>query len=120
MVGYSDTASGVHAFIWRHGLLRDLGALPGDDDSVATGINDAGQIVGWSATLPDSNGLHAVRWQDGRPIDMDPGGFYSTAQDTTNNGWIVGNIDVPAASAVSRIRAHACWRPRSVEYGVLT
>jgi probable HAF family extracellular repeat protein len=47
VVGYSLTASGVtHAFLWRSGHLTDLGGLPGQPLSVATGINDSGEVVG--------------------------------------------------------------------------
>ena len=70
--------------------MRDLGVLSGGDNSYAHGINDAGDIVGWSATQPDNGVLHAVRWHAGRMIDMDPGGVSSIASDITNNGLIVG------------------------------
>jgi probable HAF family extracellular repeat protein len=38
-----------HAFLWtlRDGM-KDLGALPGDDFSLATSINDRGEVVGYS------------------------------------------------------------------------
>ena len=37
--------------------MTDLGALDGGNRSFATGINDAGQVVGWSATT--AGGEHA-------------------------------------------------------------
>jgi hypothetical protein len=37
------------AFFWRRsGELVELGALPGKTMSYATGINDVGQLVGYS------------------------------------------------------------------------
>jgi len=46
VVGSSYQASaGTHAFLWSNGTMTDVGA--GTIDSCATGINDAGQIVGY-------------------------------------------------------------------------
>lgn len=40
-----------HAFLFRDGWLRDLGTLPGaQGESYALGINDQGQVVGFSST----------------------------------------------------------------------
>ena len=49
VVGTSTTATGVsHAFLYRNGLMFDLGTLPGGSDSHATAINDRGDIIGYS------------------------------------------------------------------------
>jgi probable HAF family extracellular repeat protein len=72
IVGESSVRDGgrlrTHAFLWQNGRMHDLGTLPGDSDSGATGINIRGQIVGWSAPTSDAVGrsLHAVLWADGR------------------------------------------------------
>lgn len=75
VAGFSDLPGDVsggilkanfHAFLWtkEHGM-QDLGTLPGDTMSEATGINNLGQIVGVS--YPSS---HAFLWQDGVMTDL--------------------------------------------------
>jgi len=50
-----------HAFIWDSTTgMTDLGALAGGG-SVALGINDSGQVVGFS-TLADKRTIHMVTW----------------------------------------------------------
>jgi probable HAF family extracellular repeat protein len=56
-----------HAFAWQGGSLTDLGTLPGDFASGAGGINNAGQIVGFSG---GNAGQSACLWQGGQPIDL--------------------------------------------------
>jgi uncharacterized membrane protein len=52
----------THAFLWRDGAATELGALfiGGLNGSSARGINEWGQIVGFSDVA--SGGLHAVLW----------------------------------------------------------
>jgi probable HAF family extracellular repeat protein len=62
VVGCSDTASsegypctgtvsGQHAFYWtKSGGLKDLDTLPGGNISAAIGLNDSGEVVGYSNT----------------------------------------------------------------------
>jgi probable HAF family extracellular repeat protein len=38
----------IHAFLYRNGTRTDLGALPGSDYSAATGVNNKGDVVGYS------------------------------------------------------------------------
>ena len=55
-----------HAVLWtKEGGIQDLGTLPGDNMSEATGINNCGQIVGVS--YPSS---HAFIWQGGVMTDL--------------------------------------------------
>lgn len=64
-----------HAFLWQCGTICDLGALTGDlgiagDKSIATGINNHGQIIGSSNYLLASKGKflksedRAVIWEN--------------------------------------------------------
>lgn len=75
IAGFSDLSGDVsggmlnanfHAVLWtKDHQIHDLGTLPGDNMSEATGINDKGQIVGVS--YPSS---HAFLWQNGVMTDL--------------------------------------------------
>ena len=65
VVGRSEAATGTRAFLWdKDNGMTDLGVLPGDDyrhaQSVALGINDFGQVVGYG-NVPNEN-FHAFLW----------------------------------------------------------
>jgi len=86
-----------HAFQWRDGVLTDLGALPGVNNSVANAINDRGWITGFSLngqTDPVSGfpAGHAVLWKDGRIIDLGTlgTGIQSSGNYIDNGGIVVG------------------------------
>ncbi len=67
--------------------LVDLGTL-GGNSSVALGMNDIGDVVGWSQT---DSGVHAFLWQDGQMADLGTlGGRWSEARDVNNFMQIVG------------------------------
>jgi probable HAF family extracellular repeat protein len=62
VVGYSDHSDSLNqrGVLWSKGKLIDLGTLPGGTSSLANGINDAGQITGYSN---GTAGVHAVIWK---------------------------------------------------------
>jgi len=90
----SDPSGNItHAFIWtRAGGLQFLNNAP-DDNSTATGINDAGQVSGYFADA--SGALRGFMW-DGSFHDLNdlraPGDttFIALADDINNNGVITG------------------------------
>ncbi|MEA5508129.1 PEP-CTERM sorting domain-containing protein [Halotia wernerae UHCC 0503] len=96
VVGYSDD----EAVLWSDGDVLGLGILGSNVNtgSVATGINDLGQIVGFStiseASFP-TYGRHAFLW-DGQLKDLNnlippnSGWELEDANDINNKGQIVG------------------------------
>jgi probable HAF family extracellular repeat protein len=89
VVGYSGVAGGrFHAFVWKNGVMRDLGTLAGGE-SQANAINDDGVIVGWSRVA--SGAMRAVRWQNGVKRNLGTlGGRNSEARGINIFGVIVG------------------------------
>jgi probable HAF family extracellular repeat protein len=84
-----------HGFLWRDGVVTDLGALT--NSSQVAAINASGVAVGVSenGVIDPLNRLlavHAVVWNDGHIIDLGTleGGYESLASDTDNGGQVVG------------------------------
>ena len=62
VVGHAGSPNiDAHAILWRNGQAIDLGIWPGGHYSVATGINNLGQIVG-TGTVAGDNLDHALMW----------------------------------------------------------
>ena len=62
VAGYAGSPNiDAHAILWRDGLAIDLGVWPGGHYSVATGINELGQISG-TGTVAGDNLDHALMW----------------------------------------------------------
>jgi probable HAF family extracellular repeat protein len=88
VVGYATTSQGQRGFVWLPftGMLL-LPPLPGDSQSSAYAINDAGNVVGRSV-LPNAvcacPALHqaAVLWDNGQPVDLQ-------ARVTNSAGWVL-------------------------------
>jgi len=85
-VGYSylDDVN-RHAFLYDHGVLRDIGCLPGEStcSAYALAINDRGQVVGSSG--------RAFLYTRGIMTEISPfGSLASYARGINNHGQIVG------------------------------
>ncbi|HZT41867.1 MAG TPA: hypothetical protein VFA07_06740 [Chthonomonadaceae bacterium] len=91
-----DTGSqNLAGFISSNGTLQDLGSLGGPWTN-ANAINNAGQVVGLSATGPldgqnPTGQLHPYLWQNGKMTDLGTlGGNHGIALGINNVGQIVG------------------------------
>jgi probable HAF family extracellular repeat protein len=91
VVGTSFLAGpGEHAFVWRGGVMTDLGTL-GGLVSRAAAINERGDVAG---EAHDAAGVaHAVLWRRGRIVDLGvPPGGSSRAVDVNDLGQVLGEI----------------------------
>jgi len=97
--------SNGHAFLYREGLMRDLGTL-GGANSIAKGINDRGEIVGMAS---DAHGVPTPFLYDGAMRAL-PGPSESGAIDINQRGIIVGSGEgvygyVLARDTVTRLQS---------------
>ena len=104
MAGSSSQVPGgaIHASLFSNGTVKDLGVLGNPAGySVATGINAAGQIAGWSNPNPNSIGFvqHAFLYANGVMKDLGVLGgqiagkaaTFSFAYGINASGQVVGN-----------------------------
>lgn len=105
IVGWSTVASGArHAVLWRHGVITDLGVLPGDTDSSAVDVNEFGDVA---ITSFGSDYLtRAVLWRDGQLHDLGTlGGENSVAIGVNDRRQVLGTSE-PAGEMPHRF----LWR----------
>lgn len=103
VAGYSTVKGGtaVHAVVWSKGstkwTINDIGTLDrvaGTGNSQANGINETGQVTGFS-TVPGSTARHAVVWRKGSTnwsvLDIGTlGGSYGAGFAINGNGEVTG------------------------------
>jgi probable HAF family extracellular repeat protein len=78
--------SGLDAFLWESATgMTDLGTLPDGHGTRAVGINNKGQVVGYTAVGPSAE-AHAVLWDNGIPTDIGLG----SALGINDAGQVVG------------------------------
>jgi len=117
----------IHAVLWEHGQMTDLGTLEGGYNSGAAAINSRGEIVGEAYnTIPDPNSLfgygyqsRAFYWNNGAMQDL---GTMGTGTDAVaglinEHGQVVGmsytssvpNALCPGISAFTLTTASFIW-----------
>ncbi len=89
VVGYSLIAGSGnnHAFLWDSGIMIDLGTPLGFNHSVASAINEMGEVVGWSSVANDYpyDTDRATLWNGTAIFDLNS--FLSN--DILNDGWVL-------------------------------
>jgi len=83
-----------HAILWQNGKPIDLGNLGGDGlfgGIFASGLNNVGQVAGFSDTTNDAS-FHAFLWENGHMSDLQtlPGDSYSVATAISDRGVVLG------------------------------
>ncbi len=81
------------SFLWQNGQMTSLGSS--GQRNGALGINNAGQIVGFSSVFDGQNAFgssHAFLWSNGTTTDLTPnnGRYASAASSINNTGAVVG------------------------------
>jgi probable HAF family extracellular repeat protein len=87
----------VDPFLWDHGSMRDLGGL-GGTFSLASWLNDRGQVVGLSNLNGDLTS-HPFLWTEPGPMqDLGTlGGSNGVANSINGDGEVVGKADLPGS-----------------------
>ena len=89
----------IRAVLWRKNGIVNLGTLEGGYESVATAVNDDGQVVGlFTNTIPDPNSMfgfgyqtRAFSWKDGVTQDLGTlGGTNAQAFVVNERGQVAG------------------------------
>jgi probable HAF family extracellular repeat protein len=96
----SANGTQTRAFRWRHGKMRDLGTL-GGNDAVAAYISDSGLIAGISYTNTTANPqtgvptLDPFLWKNGTMSDLGTlGGVFGMVNAMNNKGDVTGESDL--------------------------
>ena len=87
VVGWAlDTNSVTRAFLWKNGVMQDLGTLPGGTTAEAQDINESGRIVGGSDTTNNGSGYRGFSWDGGVMTELGTLGGQSSRAYGMNDG----------------------------------
>jgi probable HAF family extracellular repeat protein len=81
-----------HAVLWGGGSVQDLGTLGTGFYSEAWGVNNLGQVVGWSFTNEGSGltGVHGFLYSQAGLVDLTPDSDTGYALDVNDAGQVTG------------------------------
>ncbi len=120
-VSYTDSTvndtTGIptqHPFLWRNGVMTDLGSFGGSLGRT-NGLNQNGQVIG-NMTLPGDEANHPFLWSNGVLTDLGTlGGPQGTARAINETGEVVGNADLPTTEHHATL-----WKDgRIIDLGIL-
>lgn len=107
VVGGHEVDNQTHGFVWRNGIVTDLGTRAGGDYSLAEAINRYGDIVGESGSYTAPGRIHAVLWHGGTLRDLGSLGGNSFATAINGSGVVVGSSELQPSGAQFRA---VMWR----------
>ena len=94
VAGFVGVAPNYQAAVWSNGTTRLLTTPENTIGSLATGINNHGQMVGFADVQTEGGSRQeAMLWDAGgevTPLGFLPGGSFSSGQDINDNGQVVG------------------------------
>ncbi len=99
-------AQPLRGFSWSNGVMTQLPPLPRDCESAAYGINDGGDVVGYSRPLGGTS--QAVLWRNGVPQAIGPASTSEWATRISNAGFVLVNGVDPTFGACLG-RPSALW-----------
>jgi probable HAF family extracellular repeat protein len=106
-IGQGPFPSPTHAFIWKNGVMRDLGTLGGPDSFALGGCNnnrtDLVSGSSFTSSTPNPNSgfptLDPFLWENGTMTDLGSlGGTLGFAQCSNNNGQVIGQSNLTGDS----------------------